>query len=208
MVNLFILRRMRFKTTCSLISSMDMIPKSSCCLISYGHRPYHLVSPVNTLHFFSRVQNIQTDLLTCFFKDLIHSHSSPCFSSGPYTLVLTSQTSSHLPVIHILRWDTVAQYCLESSGVYSCFLPHWPQRWPLPPPLSEHRSPLQVFRGTDAHAGTRTGFPLGWSLPRCPVRPHLLTVTAGSVCRSHRVLGISFCSLLFCLLLIHSTNVH
>lgn len=65
--------------------------------------------------FFSRALSIQTDPLTCFSKDTIHSHSSPCFSSGPDTLALTSQTSSHLPVIHILRWGTVASVSIALS---------------------------------------------------------------------------------------------
>lgn len=98
----------------SLLPPMDVIPKSSCCLISpvtrYINYPavlflmdltpspaHHLSSPVDMLHgppgclFFCKGHNIQTDALPCFSKDRIHSHPWPSISSGPDTPVYISQ---------------------------------------------------------------------------------------------------------------------
>lgn len=140
---------------------MDMTPRSSCCLISYGHNTQTTQPPCFSsgyatwtiwLSFFSRAHNIQTEPLPCFSKDMTYSHPLPCFSSGPDTLVIASQPSSDLSVIPCPQTRALQpQHLLESSGVPLAFSHAGPQGWPFLPLLSEDRSPPQACIDTQVH---------------------------------------------------------
>lgn len=204
-----------------------MIHKSACCLICYGYNTQTTPPPCFSngcitwtiwLPFFSQGQNIQTDPLPYFSKDVIHSHPLPCFCNGPNTLALTSQPFSHLPVLPSPQTGLLQpRHLVESRGV-SC---SGPSVGLLPPSLSEDRALPWARRHAGACAGTRNNLPgpvsslVPWAVP-CeapttqPPQGKRVLVTLGLWAAVWAPWGSASVPLLFLpfLSFVHSSNVH